>query len=76
MCAFVIFCAACREPPRPRYGYNDAKQCKGHRFIEVPGKGWNTRRDGIVNDRGQTLTEFLEELKTRYELELLAIDGV
>ena len=76
VCAFVLFCTACRELSPHTSGYNDARQCEGHSFIRVPGRGWETRRDGTVNDRGQTLIDFLEDLKIRYELELLAIDGV
>jgi hypothetical protein len=37
VCLLITLCATCRDI-KVRTGYNDAKQCQGHKFLEFPGK--------------------------------------
>lgn len=37
VCPIVTLCATCRDTT-VRMGYNDAKECQGHEFLEFPGK--------------------------------------
>ena len=61
-CLFVQLCNKCRAS-RPA---GKLPWCKGHNFLEVPGPDWRTLPDGVVNKKGQTYDEFLEELQERY----------
>jgi hypothetical protein len=62
-CLNVQLCNQCRAS-RP-----DGKLpwCKSHDFLEIPGPDWRTLPDGMVNKKGQTYDEFLEELQERYK---------
>ena len=73
-CPWVAFCGGCRDSiPRNHGSYMDAIHCRGHKFLEVPGRHWKNLHEGKVNPEGQTFEEFLEGLKQRIALE---IDGM
>ena len=68
VCALVVFCTACRDgDAEARKGCYDAKQCRGHGFVEFPRRQWRRMEDGKVNSRGQTFSEFLAERKDECE---------
>jgi hypothetical protein len=74
ICPSVYFCGECRDViPREQGSYTDSTHCKGHEFLELPGKNWRNLPDGKVNPEGQTMEEFLEGLKDRVTRELGSI---
>ncbi|KAI9771567.1 MAG: hypothetical protein M1839_002760 [Geoglossum umbratile] len=62
VCAVTAYCANCRTGRK-----NDKfPWCRGHEYLEVDNKAWMGFPEGVVNERGQRLEEFLRELQQRY----------
>ena len=64
-CPFKWICDKCRTSDRDMTkGF--APQCTGHEFLKVPSDDWRDIPEGKVNVEGQTLLEFLIDMREKY----------
>ena len=63
----VLLCEGCKELGKANK--DEAPQCLGHDFLQIPSEGWQYLRKGTVNTEGETFDEFLKSLSRKYDEE-------
>jgi ankyrin repeat protein len=59
-CPSGVFCGPCCKE------HNKYPWCKGHEFLEVPCNRWENLDEGVMNEEGQSMDEWLITLQMKY----------
>jgi hypothetical protein len=72
VCPDTDFCDSCSV----RYGKGEyVRACFGHTFLKIPSQTWESLRPLEVNEAGETLGEWLERLKRKWNTSQLCLQS-